>query len=484
MSSDLIISGGGVVTVATEEMMAAVAGCRSAGLRLQQLASSTRRVVGESTYLPRQPVNGELGAGMEAQAAAAAVSRAADELVWLGHALMAAIDAYARVEWEIAKWVERQVEAAGYLVGRALPVIIVETAPLLLAVGVAAALLARHSPGAAPTAEQTAAQTALRGAILSSPLTAQLVRLLVAGLDDGMRGALQLPPELSAALDEDATDLLGTAAAAALIATVAGGPRLLPDGAVTVRRMRSEPVVAPSSLAEMVNRVPHGQTGRDQIRIERYVDGSGEARSIVYLGGTLEDPDQPWDMASNLSAMGGGDAGSVRAAGDAMRQAGIQPDESVVLVGYSQGGLVASRLTESGDWNVGGVLTVGSPGAGIELPADVPVVSLEHTGDFIPSLSGGSRSPALEPVTVRRELSPAELEASSGSAMPAHQLPLYLETARLADSDTEPRLVAEREAVLAAVAGAGSAAGAGAATAWRADRVSGDAPRGGAAAVR
>lgn len=475
--SSLLISGGGVVTVATEDMMRVVAECRSLS-RLLRDAAEDAELLGRPSamVLTRQRVSEEQHGALLAMEAASSLRLAAMEVAALGAALTLAIDGYSRAEWRLSKWVETQFETGAYLVGRAAPFMIGAAAPLLLGVA-AAAVVSSQLPGASARNESaSSAANELLHDLLSQPATAELVRLLVSSADELLLGAMQLPPGVAMALDDDRSGSFGLEGAAALIALAAASVPTLADGAVEVGRTTSRSVAAPGSLQEMTERIPDGSEG--QVTVERYTDESGAAQAIVYLGGTTDDPGQPWDMASNLRAMGGGDAGSIRAAEQAMREAGIQPDDRVVLVGYSQGGLVASRLAQSGEWNIAGMLTVGSPGAAVPVSDSIPVVALEHSADIIPALSGGSLAAAPAAVTVTRTLTAGELRVAQSAPMPAHQLSFYTETARQADRNSEPRLAAERSALLGVASGTGSA------SSFSAVRLSADDPRGGAAAGR
>lgn len=84
-----------------------------------------------------------------------------------------------------------------------------------------------------------------------------------------------------------------------------------------------------------------------------------------------------------------------RAVMEAMAAAGVGKNDPVMLVGFSQGGIMAARLaanSQSG-FNITGVLTVGSPVHDIDIPAvsrtgePVHVVTVQHQSDPVPALS-------------------------------------------------------------------------------------------------
>jgi pimeloyl-ACP methyl ester carboxylesterase len=69
--------------------------------------------------------------------------------------------------------------------------------------------------------------------------------------------------------------------------------------------------------------------------------------------------------------------------------AGLPPGSQVLLVGHSQGGMVAEALAESptvGRTAIVGVLTAGAPALATPVAAGVPYLALRNTGDPVPKL--------------------------------------------------------------------------------------------------
>jgi pimeloyl-ACP methyl ester carboxylesterase len=69
--------------------------------------------------------------------------------------------------------------------------------------------------------------------------------------------------------------------------------------------------------------------------------------------------------------------------------AGLPPGSQVLLVGHSQGGMVAEALAESptaGRTAIVGVLTAGAPALATPVAAAVPYLALRNTGDPVPKL--------------------------------------------------------------------------------------------------
>ncbi|SOD70466.1 PGAP1-like protein [Jatrophihabitans sp. GAS493] len=126
---------------------------------------------------------------------------------------------------------------------------------------------------------------------------------------------------------------------------------------------------------------------------------TGARRVIVDIPGTdnwapsAGNPDVA-NLGTNLLAIEGATTTYERGVIEAMRQAGVRPGDDVLLVGHSQGGLVAVTtardLSRSGEFHVSHVITAGSPIAATvsELPANVQVLALENSSDIVPMLDG------------------------------------------------------------------------------------------------
>ncbi|UNK70409.1 hypothetical protein [Microbacterium sp. H1-D42] len=76
-----------------------------------------------------------------------------------------------------------------------------------------------------------------------------------------------------------------------------------------------------------------------------------------------------------------------RAVLEAMEQAGVGPDDPVMLVGFSQGGIMAGHLAAyNSDYNWQAVVAAGAPIDHMPIPDDIDVVSVQHNGDPVPRL--------------------------------------------------------------------------------------------------
>lgn len=132
------------------------------------------------------------------------------------------------------------------------------------------------------------------------------------------------------------------------------------------------------------------------VRVTRIAGPDGPAY-IVDIPGT-----QDWspfaaetatDFTGNLVTASGQLSTSSEAVLLAMRQAGINPNDPVLLSGHSQGGMTAAALAAdpaiSSSFNVTNVMAFGSPVDTAAIPSDVDAISFEHLTDLVPRLDLG-----------------------------------------------------------------------------------------------
>jgi hypothetical protein len=306
--------------------------------------------------------------------------------------------------------------------------------------------------------------------LLSDPAFVRLVRLAADHADEFFAGAMHapIPAPIASAIGaamgapENASALLGAAGLLGL-----AGSRVLVDGPVRVDRTATRTIDPPAGVGDLADRVPSGGADAAQIRIERYGD-IGDRRWIVYVGGTVEfgltAGEQTHDMTSNMHGiaddseldalrLAGADSGAgERAVREAMRQAGVQPGDPLLAVGYSGGGVIAAQLAADPGLNAVGAVTLGAPVATAPTREGVGVLSIEHEEDLVPA-TGGAGHPSDERVTVSRSVLAADRRYES--LVPAHELTRYRETAALVDGSEEARLTGFRELVGEVTGGAG-----------------------------
>jgi hypothetical protein len=171
---------------------------------------------------------------------------------------------------------------------------------------------------------------------------------------------------------------------------------------------------------------------------------------IVDLPGTKDwqfDPrhrDYLNDLDTNLTTMGGRHSPRVDGVTRALELAGVGRDDPVMLVGHSQGGLVALRAAEQyaadKTFNVTHVVTAGSPTARMAVPASVSVLALENRFDVVPQLDGHPPPDQRNRITV-------VVDAQSHDVGRNHEIGVtYLPAAERVDTDlSNPSLRAWRD---------------------------------------
>lgn len=454
MSDDLTIRGGGVVSVATDDHLLLGAVLLELGDACASWADRAESVsTDEYSRVPFGPsvvAQADARAGSEAAArAAAGLRRAGEDASRLGGNLILGAENYGDLERMVQSLFTVAGGVAGWVLG-ASPLI-----PLgvLAAVGEVALIrtvfrgaLGLVSPDLQHGFDEASADTMRE--LLSSPAFVALVRGVVSGADEFAIGAFGLP----AMLDADRLGqqgIAGVAFAAVLAASGVDRAGLFTPAApvrtVEVKSRGSQgPLAPPTRYEDLVERMPHGGAGSPQIRIERWEDASGADQWIVWSGGTIETgfPEtstEPFDNRSNVDAVAGMRAESAEATLQAMRLAGIPDGASVLHVGYSQGGIIASGIAASGTFD-STVVTFGSPVETIDFPDDVPRTHVEHTEDVIPALSGERRDSLDGGTVVQRSLYDGWPPPAGDDPLPAHNLDRYRETARLIDQSSEDRL--------------------------------------------
>lgn len=232
------------------------------------------------------------------------------------------------------------------------------------------------------------------------------------------------------------------------IASVAAGVGFLAETKVSANLVGvSNAIKPPSSIGSLAERLISGSgSGVDGesawLRIEKFREPAAplktafgqtavsEARYVVYIPGTQSWAPRagtnPFDLTSNLSAISKtGFAGSERAVALAMTQAGIGPDSKVLLVGHSQGGMVAANISTR--FAGSKVLTFGSPLGQLTGKLAAPTLSVEHERDPVPKLDSQPNPLATNWVTVRQELAGVDPIAQ-------HEMAGYLATALAIDA--------------------------------------------------
>jgi hypothetical protein len=156
----------------------------------------------------------------------------------------------------------------------------------------------------------------------------------------------------------------------------------------------------------------HDRQGEVSVRTLSTVAANGHRRTsyIVDIPGTKNwqvDPRKRQylnDLATNLTTLSGDRTARVDGLASALRSAGARSGDPVMLIGHSQGGMVAVQAADewvrSGSFDVTHVLTAGSPIGGMQVAASVQVLSLENRRDVTLSLDAAENRDRSNRTTV------------------------------------------------------------------------------------
>ncbi|WP_167585649.1 hypothetical protein [Kineococcus rubinsiae] len=309
----------------------------------------------------------------------------------------------------------------------------------------------------------------------------EVVRELAATTPAVLDAVLADSPALAlavAAVAPEALPLDDVAAAGAVLSALGTVTPLFWETAVRVSPAtvpRSVPTRPPGGIADVLDGVARQSTGWTStsqpqpggrmpaagppppgtVRLERVRSAAGRVAWVVEVPGTQtwspfpgagSAGRSPMDLTTNVRAVAGEPTATADAVVQAMRQAGVRPGEPVMVAGHSQGGLTAAALAADpavrAEFSITHVVTAGSPVDGIAVPADVRVLSLEHTGDLVPALDGTDAEGSAHRTVVTRDVgaSPAWAAAVARDPVAAHGWAGYVDTARLVDASDDPTL--------------------------------------------
>ncbi|MFM7030696.1 MAG: hypothetical protein ACKOWK_06510 [Micrococcales bacterium] len=217
-----------------------------------------------------------------------------------------------------------------------------------------------------------------------------LARSCIAAAANYEHAEERLIPAMETTLSQIAPFAAGVAVTVANLAGITDTP-------VNVQRVESLVGRAATNIQNLLTRLQAVGTIGD-IRIEvslsgDEVPGGRPGRHFnLYLPGT-----QSWsllprrsvfDLRSDLVSMAGSVASAAeRATLEALKRAGFGADDTLTVIGYSQGALVGANLIEHGlAGKVLGLISIAAPIDAITLPAGVRVLNIQHSNDPVPML--------------------------------------------------------------------------------------------------
>jgi pimeloyl-ACP methyl ester carboxylesterase len=433
------VAGGGSVAVDTPAMQAAARRLEALRDRLDALRRGIERCLAEPAW------RGAAAARSAVEAAADHARLTDRDLAETGCGLRAAAERYGAVEQTITALQQEAWAGGAALTGAVTRIGVSVLGPgfALLPMAVGGVVLGSAALG-----------TTVRELVTTGRVDPQVdpwvladLRRALSSSDDLLRG-FTLSEQPTDVVHDDPDSRYGTASTAAALAG------LLPVGDPSIRLRTAElpgSVEGPGSLAELGERVPEVDPGGTQLRLERYPMPGGRSRWIVYVCGTITFSPaagpEPFDLRSDVVGVDGRPSDSERAVAAAMRRAGVGRNDPVLLVGHSQGALDAVRLAQRGVFDVQGVVTLGGPTGQLEVPDDVPELSVEHDEDIVPALGGLSAGGAggLRRLVVGRSLyggapPPGPPLVPFGAGAQPHALTAYRATLALADASPDPRI--------------------------------------------
>ncbi|PPK67830.1 hypothetical protein V5P93_007172 [Actinokineospora auranticolor] len=247
----------------------------------------------------------------------------------------------------------------------------------------------------------------------------------VLGMSPGVLSALGFPTDLATL-----TDLAAAA---------------YPDGDPKVSDMGldTDPIAVdpPDNLGELFNGLDHRNGTDANVDIRKVTQPDGTVAYIVDIPGTRVwnlpggDEGSANDFGTNVDAIAGNPTVLQEGIQQALRDAGVPKDAPLMLVGHSQGGIVAARSVDpllADGYNITHVVTAGSPVGGIPIDERVQVLSLENNGDIVPHLDAAENPASDNRTTVK-------FEHQTGTFGGNHAINgNYTEAAKQLDTSTDP----------------------------------------------
>ncbi|WP_148061539.1 hypothetical protein [Cellulomonas sp. PhB143] len=230
---------------------------------------------------------------------------------------------------------------------------------------------------------------------------------------------------------------------APVVTEVAGGGREVPVARDLAGALATvDPVYGTRSA-----RIPDGA-----VAVQRHEGPDGAVRWLVTVPGTQAGDGSTRGWSQNLDLMSHDrevreGADSVQVVLASMRLAGIGPQEEVMLVGHSQGGMAAAVVAgmAASGFAVRRLVVAGTPLGAYDVPRDVRVTSLDVAGEWVEGLDGRDPTPSPNHVTITGRAQP---DGGGGALLPHgmgfHER-LLADASRLGDPALEDQLAGTEE---------------------------------------
>lgn len=290
-----------------------------------------------------------------------------------------------------------------------------------------------------------------------------------AAVAEGMHAGLQRLSEGSSALEETA-DKIRRSRMAYELAEIStrdhishAVAEILPSvpyrsAPVTLTHTRTDSIQLQGTVDGLLSRV---SKARDEpgssFEVLEAAGQSGPTYVVVIPGTEWTDPGQPFNADGIAEAKFEDSRHVNEAVAGALEGVGAQAGANVVLVGYSQGGMHAVNLANSGrvqeTYSVDLVVTAGSPITEEDAPQSTTFLHLAHEDDHIPTWNFAPVADRPNQVSVMLD-HPVHLAPGEGYGLgPAHKINSYREGAQAVDLSSHPSIAPITAALSTAVAG-------------------------------
>lgn len=225
------------------------------------------------------------------------------------------------------------------------------------------------------------------------------------------------------------------------IADLYGGTRV-PEGTIRLDRVTG----ADGQVFWQVY-VPGTQTQTDEAADLINV---GNPASLLSAAGTALVNRNPFDWATNTRVFTGQENAVQNGVVRALAEAGVAPEEPVLITGHSQGAMIAMAVADDprvrDTYDVQSVVTFGGPVGHLQTPDGVAVLHVEHRDDLVSGLENRPNPVEGGRVTVRRDLAASGLPADAEvtSVTQSHDMPAYTRTGAMVDRSADPALASWR----------------------------------------
>lgn len=173
------------------------------------------------------------------------------------------------------------------------------------------------------------------------------------------------------------------------------------------------------------------------VRITTVTNADGRVGYVVAIPGT-----EDWspaargtvrDLTANLDLMASRPTAAVESVREAMAAAGVPHGAPVLLVGHSQGGIIAGELaTDAGfreQYDVSHVLAFGAPVDHLDFDSSTRVLQVQHEHDVVPRLDlGGIRDSVTAPFPEREPVVTLPDPGSATSLVENHSYVQYVDS--------------------------------------------------------